>query len=69
MKKTVGFLAGLGNDLKKLKLKKQTLTKTHINGKKVVLETVIQLKMSSDATHLQKFREYVLEDGSTVYVS
>ena len=62
----MSFLSALKERVKKPELKKQPLTKTHINGKKVVLETVLTQKLVASDDQLQKFREYTLEDGSTV---
>ena len=63
----MSFLASLMERVKKPQLKQKPLTKTHINGKKVVLETVLTQKLvGSDGNEMEKFREYTLEDGSTV---
>ena len=60
------FLSTLGSKLKAKKLKKTNLTKTKINGKNVILQTIVTQKDPLDNTKMLKFREYTLEDGSTV---
>lgn len=60
----------IGKALKSALTDKRKNTKNtrdeRINGKKVVLETVVTLRSKEEGKPSQKFTEYVLEDGTTV---
>ena len=59
------FLPALKKGIQKPNLKKANVSKTHINGQEVVLETVVTVKTSPN--EFQKFKEFVLKNGSVVY--